>query len=363
MKERVVRLLREMADAMRKAGDRHRVRAYSRAANNIERRQDFDVLYDNKRLQDIAGVGPAIEKKIIDFVEHGTRPDWLDDPRKVPEKLRGSAVTRARAAAGGLEVEADPPQAYFETPFFDAPDLHVHTTWSDGTLSLEEVVEWAKRLQAPAVGISDHSGSLRIANGLRPDEVREQWAEIERLQAEHPDILILRGTECDILRDGTLDHPEDLLAEFDYVIGSLHSSLKLDKAQQTERVLRALDCEHLTILGHPTTRVPNYRAPANLDLDRIFEKAAERGVAMEVNGNPGRIDLDIPLAKKALEHGCKLAVTSDGHSAREMLSVAVAKLMASEAGATEADIVNYDVMGDPRAGAAGKRRGLTRSSR
>ena len=355
MKERVVRLLREMADAMRRAGDRHRVRAYSRAADNIEKRQDFDTLYDRKRLQDIAGVGPAIEKKIVDFVEEGKRPDWLDDPGKLPPKLRGSAVTRARAAAGGLETMSEPPRAYFGTPFVDAPDLHVHTTWSDGTLALEEVVEWAKRLQAPAVGISDHSGSLRIANGLRPDEVREQWAEIERLQAEHPDIVILRGTECDILRDGTLDHPADLLAEFDYVIGSLHTSLRLDKVQQTERVMRALDCEHLTILGHPTTRVPDYRPQANLDLDRIFDKAAACGVAMEVNGNPGRIDLDVPLAKKALEHGCKLAVTSDGHSAREMLSVAKAKRMAAEAGATETDIVNYDVLAKRKGGKPPKR--------
>lgn len=360
MKERVVRLLREMADAMRKAGDRHRVRAYSRAADNIENRQDFDTLYDRKRLQDIAGVGPAIEKKIVEFIEEGKRPDWLDDPAKLPPKLRGSAVTRARAAAGGLEGLEDPPRAYFGTPFLDAPDLHVHSTWSDGTLTLEEVVEWAKRLQAPAIGVSDHSGSLRIANGLRADEVREQWAEIERVQADHPDILILRGTECDILRDGTLDHPAELLAEFDYVIGSLHTSLKLDKVQQTQRVLRALDGEHLTILGHPTTRVPNYRPQANLDLDRIFEKAAQRGVAMEVNGNPGRIDLDVALARRALEHGCKLALASDGHSAREMLSIAKARRMAAEAGATEADVVNYDVMGDARPGRAAKRR-LTRS--
>ena len=343
MRERVVRLLEEMADAMRKAGDRHRVRAYSRAAENVAKRKDFDELYARKRLQDISGVGPAIEKKIVDFVERGERPKWLDDPSLLPPRIRGSAVTRARdSARGGLDVDA-PPAEYFEAPFADAPDLHVHTTWSDGTLALDEVVAWARELRAPAVGISDHSGSLRIANGLRPDEVREQWAEIERLQAENPDILILRGTECDILRDGTLDHPKDLLAEFDYVIGSLHSQLKLDKAAQTERVLKALDCEHLTILGHPTTRVPGRREPANLDLDRIFEKAAEKGVAMEVNGNPGRIDLDIPLARRALEFGCRLAVTSDGHSAWEMLSVAVAKLMALEAGATEAHIVNYDV--------------------
>lgn len=348
MKAGVVDLLRLMAEAMRKAGDRHRVRAYARAAESIAGRDDFEALYAAGLLQDISGVGPAIEKKIVAFVERGERPAWLDDASKLPERVRGSAVTRARSAAGGAELPAEPPASYFASPFLDAPDLHVHTTWSDGTLTLEEVVEWAKALQAPAVGISDHSGSLRIANGLRPDEVREQWAAMAKLQVEHPDILILRGTECDILRDGSLDHPDDLLAEFDYVIGSLHSALKLDKEQQTERVLRALDNPHLTILGHPTTRVPGHRPPANLDLDRIFAKAAERGIAMEVNGNPGRIDLDVALARKALRRGCRLAISSDGHSAREMLSAAVAKRMAQEAGASEPDLVNYDVSGDPR---------------
>lgn len=355
VREKVVALLREMAEAMRAAGDRHRVRAYTRAADNLEKRMDFDDLYRHKRLQSVAGVGPAIEKKIVDFVERGERPRWLDDKSQLPPRIRGSgsAVTRARDAAGGGELSFPRvPSAWWEQPFLEAPDLHVHTTWSDGTLALDEVVAWAKQLGARAVGISDHSGSLRIANGLRPDEVREQWAEIERLQKENPDILILRGTECDILRDGTLDHPKELLAEFDYVIGSLHSQLKLDEKAQTERVLAALDCEHLTVLGHPTTRVPGYRPPANLDLDRIFEKCAEKGVALEVNGNPGRIDLDVPLATRALELGCKLSLASDGHSAAEMMTLATAKLMALEAGATEKDIVNYDVMGDPRGGKA-----------
>lgn len=329
---------------MRKAGDRTRVSAYARAADAIEKRQDFEELYARKRLQSIAGVGPSIEAKIVAFVEKGERPEWLDDPSRLPARIRGGAVTRARASAAGSDKLAQPPRAYFEAPFADAPDLHVHTTWSDGTLSLEETVVWAKRLGAPAIGITDHSGSLRIAHGLRPDEVREQWAEIDKLQAEHPDIRILRGTECDILRDGSLDHPDDLLAEFDFVVASLHSQLKLDKAEQTKRVLRALDHEHVTVLGHPTTRVPDRRPPAKLDLDKVFEKAASRGVAMEVNGNVGRIDLDVPLAKMALEAGCKLSVSSDGHSAREMLYLVVARTMAAEAGATKADLVNYDVM-------------------
>lgn len=346
MRERVVKLLREMAEAMRQAGDRTRLRAYTRAADNIERRKDFEDLYSRHRLQAIAGVGPSIEKKIVAFLEKSERPEWLDDATKLPPKIGASGIARARARAARGSGTVEPPEAYYLAPFPDAPDLHVHTTWSDGAMPLEDVVAWARRLGAPAVGITDHSGSLRIANGLRPEEVREQWLEIERLQIEYPDILILRGTECDVLRDGRLDHPEDLLGEFDFVVGSLHSQLTLDRAAQTARVLKALDSPHLTILGHPTTRVPSHRPPAKMDFEKVFEKAAQRGVAMEVNGNPGRIDLDVPMAKEALRAGCKLSCSSDGHSAREMLSFAKARLMAEEAGATADDLVNYDVMGD-----------------
>lgn len=344
VRERVVLLLREMAQRMREAGDRTRAGAYTRAADNVERRMDFDELYDRKRLRAITGIGPSIERTIVAFLERDERPAWLDDASKLPQRIAGGKPGRVRGGA----PPAAPPEDYADAPFADAPDLHVHTSWSDGTMSVEEVVVWARRLGARAVGITDHSGSLRIANGLRPNEVRAQWKEIERVQAEHPDILILRGTECDILRNGRLDHPEELLAEFDFVVASLHSQLKLDKAAQTLRVLRALDSEHMTVLGHPTTRVPNARPRANLDLDRVFAKAAERGIAMEVNGNPGRIDLDVPLARRALAAGCALSVSSDGHSAREMLSFAKARWMALEAGATEADLVNYSVMGDAR---------------
>lgn len=324
----VIDLLQEMGAAMREAGDHHRTRAYLGAANAIERTDAFESLYARGRLREIGGIGPSIEKRIVAFVERGERPEWLDDPSNVRSEIQLPTI----------------PASFREGPFADAPDLHVHTTWSDGTLTLEETVLWAKALGASAIGITDHSGSLRIARGLRPDEVRAQWSAIAKLQEEHPDIRILRGTECDILRDGRLDHPDDILAEFDFVVASLHSQLKLPEREQTERVLAALDSPHMTIMGHPTTRVPGHRAPASLDLDAIFQKAAARGIAMEVNGNPGRIDLDAKLAKRALAAGCKLSLGSDGHSAREMLALAKARRIAEEAGAKEADIVNFDVL-------------------
>ena len=329
---RVVDLLTAMGLTMKRKGDVHRTRAYMHAANAIMREPAFDRLLAEGRLQMIRGVGPAIEKKILAFVERGERPSWIDE-RAVAEKDGG-------AAEGIVEV----PERWRLAPFAGAPDLHCHTTWSDGTLTLEQVVTFAERLGQKAIGISDHSGSLRIARGLKPAEVRAQWEDIARLQAQHPDIRILKGTECDILPDGRLDHPRDVLEGFDYVIGSLHQQLRLPEREQTSRVLRALDDPHLTILGHPTTRVPRHRPRANLDLPTVFEAAAANGVALEVNGNPGRIDLDEKLARQALEAGCQLALASDGHSAREMLELARAREIAQAAGATPGDIVNFELL-------------------
>ncbi|HEX2021267.1 MAG TPA: PHP domain-containing protein [Candidatus Thermoplasmatota archaeon] len=346
VKADVVELLAAMANAMKRRADLHRARAYARAANAVARRPDFEALLAAGRLREIEGVGPAIERKILAFVERGEKPDWLVPP---------DAAGDPEEALGVRTV----PRSYREAPFADAPDLHCHTTWSDGSLSIDELAAVAGLLGAPAVGVSDHSGSLRIARGLAPDEVRAQWQEIARVQAERPGVRILRGTECDVLRDGTLDHPPALLAEFDYVIGSLHSQLRLPQKEQTERVLRALDCERLTILGHPTTRVPGRRPRANLDLEAVFQKAAERGVAMEVNGNPGRLDLDEALARQALRAGCRLSLGSDGHSALEMLAFEKARRIAAKAGASEADLVNYDVLArasKPRRPSSGRAR-------
>ena len=338
----VVDLLTLMAGAMRRAGDLHRARAYARAADAVQKAEGFDELLARGRLQEIPGIGPAIDKKVRAFVEKGEKPAWVEEGAPVP-RGKHHAGNKVRPHLSAAAVRAIP-ESYHEAPFADAPDLHCHTTWSDGTLPLEEVVAFAKRLGAKAIGISDHSGSLHIANGLKPAEVVAQWAAIDKLQEANPDVRILKGTECDILRDGTLDHPEHILTGFDYVIGSLHSQLRLPEKEQTARVLKALDQPHLTILGHPTTAVPGRRAPANLDWPRVFEKAAENGVAMEVNGNPGRLDLPVKLAKQALDAGCRLSLASDGHSAEEMLSLEKARRMAAEAGATEADVVNYAVL-------------------
>jgi len=149
MRERVVLLLREMAEAMRKSGDRARLRAYSRAADNIEERKDFEDLHSRKRLQAISGVGPSIERTIVAFLDRGERPAWLDDRSKLPRRIGSSAAWRASTADARLGAAAiEPPEAYFLAPFPDAPDLHVHTTWSDGSMPLDDAVAWARQLGA-----------------------------------------------------------------------------------------------------------------------------------------------------------------------------------------------------------------------
>jgi histidinol phosphatase-like PHP family hydrolase len=354
----VVDLLTLMGGAMRRAGDLHRARAYARAADALSKAEDFEDLLARGRLQDLPGIGPAIDRKVRAFVEKGEKPAWIQEG--APAAKAGNKVRPSLDAEGVRTI----PRSWHAAPFDGVPDLHCHTTWSDGTLSLEEVVAFARRLGAPGIGVSDHSGSLRIANGLRPAEVVAQWDAIDRLQEDYPDVRILKGTECDILREGALDHPERLLTGFDYVIGSLHSQLRLPEKAQTARVLAALDQPHLTILGHPTTAVPGRRPPAEVDWPAVFEKAAEKGVAMEVNGNPGRLDLPVKLIRKALDAGCRLSLGSDGHSAREMLALEKARRMAAQAGATEADLVNVDVLAraTPREKTRGGKPRLTRSS-
>jgi histidinol phosphatase-like PHP family hydrolase len=328
-----IALLKAMAKAKQRHGDARRAGAYSRAAQALERTsEDFTELIAHQRLRSLPGIGESIESTITIFALTGETPEWL------------GAVTTTSGGADDEALMPDAPKNYHAAPFQGAPDLHCHTTWSDGTLDLEDVVLLARKLGERAIGISDHSGSLGIARGLKPNEVREQWAAIDSLQQKHPDILILKGTECDILRNGRLDHPDEILDGFDYVIASLHSQLKLPLADQTERVLRALDDPHLTILGHPTTRVPGRRPRANLDLAKVFEKAAVNEVALEVNGNPGRLDLDEELALQALQAGARLSLGSDGHSAWEMLALENARRIAGKAGARAEDIANFDVL-------------------
>ncbi len=192
--------------------------------------------------------------------------------------------------------------------------LHVHTTASDGLHSLRSMCEYAKSLGYQYIGITDHSQAAFYANGLKPDRVLAQMEEIEQLNIELAPFRIFKGIESDILNDGSLDYDEAVLAKFDFVITSVHTNLKMLLEKATERVLKAIQNPYTTILGHPTGRLLLGREGYPLDWEAIFDACAKHNVAIEVNANPYRLDLDWTLIAEALRRGIKISINPDAHS-------------------------------------------------
>jgi DNA polymerase (family 10) len=197
-------------------------------------------------------------------------------------------------------------------------DLHMHSTWSDGRNSIEEMVEACVAHGYEYMVISDHSKSLAMTRGLDAYRLRQQWAEIEEVRARHPGIRILRSMEVDILGDGSLDLEDEMLAGLDLVLVSLHSRLDLPADQQTERVLRALEHPEVNVFCHPTARLINRRKPAEFDVDLVLRRAAELGVALELNCSPSRLDLKDSHLALAKQLGCKIVIDTDSHRTREL---------------------------------------------
>ena len=192
--------------------------------------------------------------------------------------------------------------------------LHCHSNWSDGVATIAEMAEAARARGWSYVGITDHSEAAFFANGVARDRMLEQHDEIDALNASLDGFRILKGVEADILADGRLDYDEDLLDRFDFVIGSIHSRFKMDRDSMTERVLHAMDDPHMTILAHPTGRLLLSREPYGLDLDAVFEKAAAVGVAIELNADPKRLDIDWRYLDRARELGVTIEIGPDAHS-------------------------------------------------
>jgi DNA polymerase (family 10) len=198
-------------------------------------------------------------------------------------------------------------------------DLHMHTTWSDGKLSIREMAEAARGRGRKFIVITDHSHSLGIANGLTVERLMAQQEEIRRVDAEMgPDFRVFHGTEMEIKADGTLDFPDDVLAKLDFVIASLHVSLRQERPVITERLLNAIRNPHVDLIGHPRGQLIPDREPADLDMDAVFAAARESGIALEINANPHRLDLEAQYARRAVELGIPLAIDTDAHVADEM---------------------------------------------
>jgi len=192
--------------------------------------------------------------------------------------------------------------------------LHCHSEYSDGTSSIAEMAEGARKRGWSYIGISDHSESAFYAGGLKRDKLERQHQEIDRLNEEFTDFRILKGIEADILADGRLDYDAAILDRFDYVIGSIHSRFSMDGDAMTKRVLAALDDPHLTILAHPTGRLLLSREPYALDVEAVIEKSAEVGVALELNADPRRLDLDWRYCRQAKARGVTIEIGPDAHS-------------------------------------------------
>jgi DNA polymerase (family 10) len=196
-------------------------------------------------------------------------------------------------------------------------DLHVHTNATDGHDALREMAQAAKKMGFEYVAITEHSRRLTVAHGLDPRRLLKQCDEIDRLNAEMPGIVILKGIEVDILEDGTLDLPDSVLCQLDLVVGAVHSKFDLPKGKQTERILRAMDNRYFTLLAHPTGRLIAQREPYDVDMLRIIRHAHGRGCALELNAHPERLDLLDSYCLMAKQEGVLVAINSDAHSVHD----------------------------------------------
>jgi DNA polymerase (family 10) len=196
--------------------------------------------------------------------------------------------------------------------------FHNHTTYSDGASTLEEMALAAKQLGLQYLGIGDHSQSLTIANGLSAERVQKQQAEIDALNARLKGIHVFKGIECDILKDGSMDFPDGVLASFDYVVASVHVNTNQTREEMTARIIAALRNPYVTMLGHATGRLLLRRDAYQVDLEAVLQEAAKLGKMIEINAQPSRLDLDWIHCKRAKALGVTLVINPDAHSTEEL---------------------------------------------
>jgi len=196
-------------------------------------------------------------------------------------------------------------------------DLHVHSNWSDGNNSIEEMARAAIERGLKYIVISDHSKHLGVAHGLDEKRLKQQWKEIDlvnkKLEKEKLDFQVLKGVECDILKDGSMDFSDEILKQFDVVGASVHSAFNLSQEEQTERIKKAMRNKNVDIICHLTGRIINQREPYKLNMDEIIKIAKETGTVLEINAFPNRLDLKDEYIKKCVEAGVKMSIGTDSH--------------------------------------------------
>jgi DNA polymerase (family 10) len=219
-------------------------------------------------------------------------------------------------------------------------DLHVHSDWTDGTTSIDTMAEGARALGYGYMALTDHSRRVAMAHGLDPARLSRQIKEIDRLNERLAGITVLKGIEVDILKDGSLDLPDAALSKLDVVIASVHSHFDLPRQAQTDRVIRAMQNRHVSILGHPTGRLIGEREPFDMDMERVITAARELGCHLEINAEPDRLDLNDIHAHAAKESGVKLAISTDAHSVNAFRCMRFGIDQARRAWLTADDVIN-----------------------
>jgi DNA polymerase (family X) len=271
-------------------------------------------------------------------------PEYVAALEPLPDAPDEESVYRA------LGIPYCPPELR-EAPFAGAPpplvelgdirgDLHCHTTWSDGRASVEEMGRAAIERGYAYLAICDHTPSVGAVKGLTGDDVRRQGEEIAAANEVLAPFRVLRGTECDILPDGRLDLPDDVLAELDWVQASVHGGQRMPRAEMTKRVEAALRNPYVRCLSHPKGRLINRRPENALDLDHIYAVALEERVALEVNGLPDRLDLSGAHVREAIQAGLQIVCSTDAHSIRGLGNMTLSVHTARRGWATPADVLN-----------------------
>src|SRR5436305_6726062 len=279
----------------------YRVRAFRNAASTLRKmgRAEVDAKAKAGRLQDLTGIGETTERVIVEALA-GDVPSYLvhleaDAEDEVPEEI-DPAATEIRALLKG--------------------DCHTHSNWSDGGSPIEEMARTARDLGHEYMALTDHSPRLTIAHGLNPERLRQQLELVAQLNEQLAPFRILTGIEVDILEDGSLDQEEELLAQLDVVVASVHSKLRMPTDEMTPRMVAAVANPHMDILGHCTGRlvVGRGRPESAFDADMVFAACAHFGKAVEINSRPERLDPPKRLLAKVIEHGCKVAIDTDAHA-------------------------------------------------
>ena len=218
--------------------------------------------------------------------------------------------------------------------------LHCHSTWSDGADSLEQMALTTQALGKEYFGICDHSKSAFYANGLSVERVVQQHAEIDKLNQKFENFKIFKGIESDILSDGSLDYPDEILASFDFIVASVHSVLRMDEERATARLIKAVENPYTTILGHPSTRLLLSRKGFPINYPKLIDACAANNVSIELNAHPYRLDIDWRLIPLCVEKGVKIAINPDSHRKEGLTDIRYGVLVAQKAGLKAEDVLN-----------------------